>query len=77
MRQNHKGFYVEKTALNAAFTQGGRHLLPVDFRVVGHAAAFIETMAEYGLQARLIDSTPAHHTVALEPAQRTSLPNRR
>jgi hypothetical protein len=62
------GFYVEKAALNAAFTQDGSHLLPVHFRIVGDPATFIEVMSEYGLQAKLIDSTPAHHLVALEPA---------
>lgn len=62
------GFYVEKTALNAAFMQDGSHLLPLHFRIVGDAAAFITVMAEYGLQAKLIDSTPAHHLVAQEPA---------
>lgn len=62
------GFYVEKTALNAAFTQDGSHFLPVHFRIVGDTTAFIDVMAEYGLRAKLIDSTPAHHTVALEPS---------
>lgn len=62
------GFYVEKTALNAAFTQDGRHLNPVPFRIIGDAVTFIRVMTEYGLNARLVDSTPDHHTVALEPA---------
>jgi hypothetical protein len=62
------GFYVEKTVLNAAFTQDGRHLHPVPFRIVGDTNTFIRVMAEYGLNARLIDSTPDHHTVELEPA---------
>ncbi|CNI78767.1 Protein of uncharacterised function (DUF2913) [Yersinia frederiksenii] len=62
------GFYVEKAALNAAFTQDGSHRLPVHFRIVGDTAAFIDVMAEYGLQAKLIDSTPAYHLVAQEPA---------
>lgn len=62
------GFYVEKAALNAAFTQDGCHLLTVEFRIVGDAAAFIKIMAEYGLHARLLVSTPDHHTVTLKPA---------
>lgn len=62
------GFYVEKTALNAAFTQDGRHLHPVPFRIIGDTATFIRVMTEYGLNARLVDSTPDNHTVALEPA---------
>ncbi|WP_447874235.1 DUF2913 family protein [Serratia fonticola] len=62
------GFYVEKTALNAAFTQDGRHLHPVPFRIIGDAVTFIRVMTEYGLHARLVDSTPDHHTVTLEPA---------
>ena len=70
------GFYVEKTALNAAFTQDGRHLHPVPFRIIGDTVTFIRVMTEYGLNARLIDSTPDHHTVALEPAKHCSLPNR-
>lgn len=61
------GFYVEKTALNAAFTQDGSHLQTVLFRIVGDTGTFIRIMAEYGLHARLIDSTPEYHTVALEP----------
>jgi len=70
------GFYVEKAALNAAFAQDGSHLLPVDFRIIGDVVAFIHVMAEYGLHARLDVSTPDHHTVALEPAQHGSRPNR-
>ncbi|PKB91374.1 hypothetical protein A8A01_01250 [Ewingella americana] len=62
------GFYVEKTALNAAFTQDGSHLMPVHFHIIGDTAAFINVMGEYGLQARLIGSAPNHHKVALEPA---------
>lgn len=62
------GFYVEKAALNAAFTQDGSHLHPVQFRIVGDAAAFIKVMAEYGLHARLLVGIPDHHTVTLEPA---------
>jgi hypothetical protein len=62
------GFYVEKTALNSAFTQDGRHLHLVPFRVIGDVVTFIHVMTEYGLNAKLIDSTPDHHTVALEPA---------
>lgn len=65
---HNNGFYVEKTALNAAFTQDGRHLHPVPFRIIGDTVTFIRVMTEYGMTARLVDSTPNHHTVALEPA---------
>lgn len=63
------GFYVEKTALNAAFTQDGHHILPVPFRVIGDTATFIHVMAEYGLHAKLINNTPAYHIIALEPGK--------
>lgn len=62
------GFYVEKTALNAAFTKDGRHLHPVPFRIICDTVTFIRIMTEYSLNARLVDSTPDHHTVTLEPA---------
>ncbi|MEO9270317.1 DUF2913 family protein [Serratia ureilytica] len=65
----HNGFYVEKTALNAAFSQDGHHLQPVSFRIVGDANAFIQLMAEYGLQARIINCRPEFQTVTLEPNQ--------
>ncbi|MGL5385298.1 MAG: DUF2913 family protein [Serratia sp. (in: enterobacteria)] len=61
------GFYVEKTVLNAAFSQDGRHLHPVPFRIIGDIVTFIHVMTEYGLNARIVDSTRDHHTVVLEP----------
>ncbi|CAI1068253.1 Protein of uncharacterised function (DUF2913) [Serratia entomophila] len=62
------GFYVEKMALNAAFTLDGRLLHPAPFRIIGDTVTFIRVMTEYGLHARLVDSTPDHHTVTLELA---------
>ncbi|HGM5057629.1 hypothetical protein [Serratia marcescens] len=64
----HNGFYVEKTALNAAFALDGRHLHSVTFRVIGDADRFMHVMAEYGLCTRRQGSTSAYHTIALEPA---------
>ncbi|VFS17982.1 Uncharacterised protein [Serratia liquefaciens] len=55
----HNGFYVEKTALNAAFAQDGRHLHSVTFRVVGDADRFMHVLAEYGLCTRRQGSTSA------------------
>lgn len=60
------GFWVEKTALIAAFAQDGSQRRPVYFRIVGDIATFIEIMVEYGLHASLADSTPEHYTVVLE-----------
>lgn len=70
------GFYVEKAALNAAFSQDGHHLHPVQFRIAGDAVAFIHIMTEYSLPARLADSTAHHPTVVLEPAQPLPRPDR-
>jgi len=71
---HHNGFYVEKTALNAAFSQDGHHLQPVSFRIVGDVGTFIQVMAEYGLQARLADSKPTYQTVTLEPGGHSNAP---
>ncbi|HDL6964615.1 TPA: DUF2913 family protein [Yersinia enterocolitica] len=69
------GFYVEKAALNAAFTSDGRHLHPVPFRIIGDTMTFIQVMAEYSLHARIINSALDHHIVVLEPVQYSSLPS--
>lgn len=63
------GFYVEKSALNAAFTSDGRHLHPVPFRIIGNTMTFIQVMAAYSLHARVINSALDHHTVVLEPVE--------
>jgi hypothetical protein len=65
-------YYVEKTALNAAFSQDGHHLQPVSFRIVGDADTFIHVMAEYGLQTRLADCKPTYQTVTLEPGEHSN-----
>jgi Protein of unknown function (DUF2913) len=67
------GFYVEKTALNAAFSQAGHHLHPVSFKIVGDNVTFIDVMAEYHLHARTVESTAGHHTVMLEPISSSGL----
>lgn len=61
------GFWVEKEALNTAFTGDGTLLSPVPFRVTGDIAPFIRIMADYGLHACVTDSTPLYHAVTLKP----------
>ncbi|MGP2836379.1 DUF2913 family protein [Serratia nevei] len=70
----HNGFYVEKTALNTAFSLDGHHLQPVPFRIVGDANTFIQVMAEYGLRVRLADCMSNYQTVILEPYGHNGLP---
>ncbi|HDG0629572.1 TPA: DUF2913 family protein [Serratia marcescens] len=65
----HNGFYVEKTALNSAFSHDGHHLQPISFRIVGDADTFIRIMAEYGLLACLADSKSTYQTVTMEPGE--------
>jgi hypothetical protein len=59
------GFWVEKEALNTAFTGDGTLQSPVPFRVAGDIAPFIRMMANYGLHASITDRTPHYHTVTL------------
>ncbi|HHL2713090.1 TPA: DUF2913 family protein [Yersinia enterocolitica] len=66
------GFYVEKSALSAAFTPDGRHLHPVPFRIIGDTMTFIQVMVAYSLHARVINSALEHHTVVLEPVAHSS-----
>lgn len=61
------GFWVEKEALNTAFTGEGTLRSPVPFRVKGDIAPFIRMMTNYGLHASVTDSTPVYHTVTLKP----------
>lgn len=61
------GFWVEKGALNTAFTGEGTLLSPVPFRVSGDIAAFIRMMTDYGLHASVTDSNPQYRTVTLKP----------
>lgn len=61
------GFWVEKEALNTAFTVEGTLQSPVPFRVKGDIAPFIRMMANYGLLASVTDSTSQYHTVTLRP----------
>lgn len=62
------GFWVEKEALNTAFTGDGTLLSPIPFRVTGNIASFIRMMADYGLHAIVTGQTPQYHTVTLSPA---------
>lgn len=64
---HHNSFWVEKSALNAAFSQNGCQLYPVQFRITGDTVTFIQIMKEHNLLARLADSTSKYHTVVLEP----------
>ena len=61
------GFWVEKGALNTAFTGEDTLLSPVPFRVSGDIAAFIRMMTDYGLHSSVTDSTPQYRTVTLKP----------
>jgi hypothetical protein len=49
------GFWVEKEALNTAFTGEGILLSPVPFRVKGDITAFLRLLTGYGLPAAATD----------------------
>lgn len=62
------GFYVEKTALNAAYNNDGRHCRPVDLRVLGDVQALVDVLHQYAIETR-IQETALHYTrVSLIPA---------
>jgi len=60
------GFWVDKATLNAAFDRKGCLQTPFPFRVSGDVRTFIDTLAEYGLKARVTDKTPLFDTIMLE-----------
>ncbi|CDQ52064.1 Protein of uncharacterised function (DUF2913) [Klebsiella pneumoniae] len=61
------GFYVEKAALNAAYDNNGRHNMPVEVRVVGDRAAFINVMQRHQITAQPTASLPNGHQLMLLP----------
>lgn len=61
------GFYVEKAALNAAYDKNGRHNIPVEVRVVGDRAAFIDVMLRHQITAQPTASLPNGHQLMLLP----------
>lgn len=60
-------FYVEKAALNAGYSTEGKQILPVDFRVIGDADAFIDVFRNHALKAHRIESSTRYHTIRLIP----------
>ncbi len=62
---NHNGFYVEKTALNAAYTEKGRQIKSVEFRVIGQVDTFLQAFTLYGLVAEKTATNSHYHTVML------------
>lgn len=61
------GFYVEKAALIAAYDKNGRHYMPVEVRVVGDRAAFIDVMQRHQITAQPTASLPNGHQLMLLP----------
>lgn len=61
------GFYVEKAALNAAYTTEGKHCQPVDLRVVGDVQAFVDVLRQYAIEARVQETAPHRAQVTLIP----------
>ncbi|WP_282677521.1 DUF2913 family protein [Serratia marcescens] len=61
------GFYVEKAALNAAYDKHGRHNGPVEVRVIGDRAAFIDVMQRHQITAQPTASLPNGYQLMLLP----------
>lgn len=61
------GFYVEKAALNAAYTTEGKHCQPVDLRVVGDAQALVDVLRQYAIEACVLETAPHRAQVTLIP----------
>ena len=66
------GFYVEKAALSAAYDREGRHCSPVEVRVVGDVAAFIDVLSRHQIVAQRTDSPLSCHQVTLLPTTNCS-----
>ncbi|MEN3262568.1 hypothetical protein AAH678_28410 [Sodalis endosymbiont of Spalangia cameroni] len=64
---NRNGFYVEKTSLNAAYTEKGRQIKSVEFRVIGQVDTFLQAFTLYGLTAEKTSANSHYHTVMLIP----------
>ncbi|MBG6243216.1 MAG: DUF2913 family protein [Candidatus Symbiopectobacterium sp. Dall1.0] len=65
--RNRNCFYVEKSALNAAYSENGKQLHALEFRVTGQENIFLDTLKKYGLISHRATSSSQYHTVMLIP----------
>jgi hypothetical protein len=61
------GFLVEKLALHRGFDTAGRQTAPVEFRITGDTATFLQTLEKCGFTVRITGKTPVYDTVTLYP----------
>ncbi|MEN3262683.1 hypothetical protein AAH678_28995 [Sodalis endosymbiont of Spalangia cameroni] len=65
--RDRNGFYVEKSALNAAYSEKGKQLHALELRVTGQVNIFMDTLKKHGLITHLATSGSQYHTVMLTP----------
>lgn len=65
--RDRNGFYAEKSALNAAYSEKGKQLHALELRVTGQVNIFMDTLKKHGLITHLTTSGSQYHTVMLTP----------